>query len=87
MSTGEQHPLPTCREIVDRLPDWAEGRIPEQDAEGYQRHLELCPPCGSLARTYQSLARVARASLEVTMPEPARQRLWQLLRSRFRGPN
>jgi anti-sigma factor RsiW len=87
MSAGEQHPLPTCREVFDHLSDWAEGRIPEADAEGYRRHLELCPPCGSLARTYQSLARVARSALEVKMPEEARHRLWQLLQSRFRGPN
>jgi anti-sigma factor RsiW len=82
-----EEPLPTCREIVDRLGDWVEGRIAAGEAEGYRRHLELCPPCGSLARTYQSLAGLARTALEVRMPEPARQRLWQLLRSRFQGPN
>lgn len=83
--SGHTHSIPTCREIVDQLPDWAEGQLPEAAEEPYRRHLDLCPPCGDLARTYQALARVARAALEVRMPEAARQRLQAALRARLRG--
>jgi hypothetical protein len=79
--------VPTCREIVDGLPDWAEGKLESTQREPYQRHLELCSPCGSLARTYQALARVARGALHLEMPPEAKERLRQFLHSRLRGPN
>jgi Putative zinc-finger len=83
----EQTPIPTCREVVEYLPDWAEGRLEALQLEPYHRHLELCPPCGNLARTYRALARVARSALQVEMPAEAKVRLGQLLRSRFRSPS
>jgi hypothetical protein len=84
MNASEQ-PIPSCQEVFDRLPDWVEGRLGEQDLGPYQHHLELCPPCGHAARAYRALAGVARAALAVEMPEEARRRLRRLLLGRFRG--
>jgi anti-sigma factor ChrR (cupin superfamily) len=83
--SAEETPLPTCREVVDLLPDWAEGRLEPVRQAPYQRHLDLCHPCGDLARDYQALARVARASLEVEMPAAAKERLRRFLLSRLRS--
>lgn len=85
MSAGTTEPLPTCREVFERLPDWAEGRLAVPEVASYQRHLELCPPCGEAARQYQALAKVARAALEVKMPEAAKERLRRVLLARLRG--
>jgi anti-sigma factor ChrR (cupin superfamily) len=71
--------------VFDRLPEWAEGRLATPEVASYQRHLELCPPCGEAARQYQALAKVARAALEVKMPEAAKERLRRALLARLRG--
>lgn len=84
--TDEAHiPLPTCRELVDRLPDWAEGQLAEAEVGPYHRHLALCSPCGDLARTYQALAQVARGALQVKIPEAAARRLRAALLARLKG--
>jgi hypothetical protein len=85
--SSEDPTLPSCKEIVEGLPDWAEGRLDDLHQEPYERHLELCPPCGNLARTYRALAQVARSALAVEMPPAARDRLRKRLLARFRGPN
>jgi hypothetical protein len=77
--------LPSCREVVDSLPEWAEGSLGGAVLEPYQRHLRICPPCGSLARGYQALAGVARAALDVRMPPEARERLRRALLRPARG--
>jgi len=83
--SAEETPLPTCKEVVELLPDWAEGSLESVRREPYERHLDLCPPCGHLARTYQALARVARTSLQVEMPPAAKERLRKLVLSRLRS--
>lgn len=80
---GSASRAPSCREILDRLADWAEGHLGDGDEEPYRHHLELCPPCGSLARTYRALPAVARAALAAEMPGEARDRLRRLLLARF----
>jgi anti-sigma factor (TIGR02949 family) len=85
MPVDDSEALPTCREVVDHLPEWAEGTLPESAEASYVRHLEVCPPCGDLARSYQAVAEVARAALAVEMPEDARRRLRARLQARFRG--
>ncbi|HET9595987.1 MAG TPA: zf-HC2 domain-containing protein [Anaeromyxobacteraceae bacterium] len=76
--------IPTCRHIVEHLGEWSEGRLPEEEQRPFAVHLELCPPCAHLASEYQSLARVARAALAVTMPDEARERLVRTLAARWR---
>jgi len=85
MSAGTTDPLPTCREVFDRLPDWAEGVLAAPEVGTYQRHLELCAPCGEAARQYRAVSRVARAALEVKMPAEARERLRRALLARMRA--
>lgn len=85
MSAGHTDSIPTCREVFERLPDWAEGRLAGTELAPYERHLEVCPPCGEAARQYQALAKVARAALEVKMPDAAKERLRRAIAARLRG--
>jgi len=77
--------LPTCRHVVEHLGEWAEGRLPAEEARPFAAHLSLCPPCASIASGYQALARVARQALAVRMPDEARARLARVLAARWRG--
>ena len=83
--SGEKTEIPTCQEVVDRLGDWCEGRLPEGAAGPFATHLDLCPPCANIASTYQALSRIARAALDVDMPPDARERLRRVLAARLRG--
>jgi hypothetical protein len=75
MSEHGHGALPSCREIVDGLPAWSEGSLAGEAREQFERHFEVCPPCGAFARTYRAVAAVAKAALAVDMPEDARARL------------
>jgi hypothetical protein len=83
--SGEKTEIPTCQEVVDRLGDWCEGGLPEDAAGPFATHLDLCPPCANIASTYQALARIARAALDVKMPDEAKERLRCKLAARLRG--
>jgi hypothetical protein len=83
--TEQRTELPTCREVVDHLADWLEGRLPEGAAAPFATHLEVCPPCANIANTYHSLAHLARAALDVEMPPDARERLRRVLAARLCG--
>ncbi len=81
--TGEKRAIPTCQEVFEQLGDWCEGKLPAHAEEPYGRHLELCPPCGNIARTYQALPRIVTSALETRMPEDAKGRLYRVLASRL----
>ena len=81
--TGEKRPLPTCQEVFEGLGEWCEGELPAGADKPYHEHLELCPPCGRIARTYRALPRVAASALEARMPEDAKGRLYQALAARL----
>jgi anti-sigma factor ChrR (cupin superfamily) len=83
--SADERAIPSCQEVFERLADWAEGRLAAAEEEPVERHLRLCPPCGSFARTYRALAAVARSALAVEMPAEARARLRRVLLARFRG--
>jgi anti-sigma factor RsiW len=83
--TDEKTAVPTCREVVEHLEDWSEGRLPEADRAPFATHLHLCPPCAHIASEYRALSRVAREALAAEMPEEAKARLRRALAARFRG--
>ncbi len=83
MNAGEPESIPTCQRVVDCLPEWFEGGLPFAEEGPLERHLVVCPPCGDLARTYRRVADVARAALEVRMPQAAKERLARVLAARF----
>ena len=81
--TGEKRAIPTCREVFEGLGEWCEGSLPAHVEAPYHEHLDLCPPCGRIARTYQALSRVAASALETRMPDDAKGRLYQALAARL----
>ncbi|MDE3032332.1 MAG: zf-HC2 domain-containing protein [Acidobacteriota bacterium] len=54
----------STRHVLDRLPLWLEGDLPEREAEAIQNHLNHCPDCQAAAerlRTSQAWLREALA--------------------------
>jgi anti-sigma factor RsiW len=83
--TCEKTAIPTCQEVFELLGDWCEGKLPAPAEQPYEQHLKLCPPCASIASTYQALSRIATSALETTMPEEARERLRRAVAARMCG--
>jgi anti-sigma factor RsiW len=82
---SETPTIPTCRHVVEHLGEWAEGRLPAEEARPFAAHLELCPPCASIASAYQAISGLAREALRVEMPEEAKARLRAALAARLGG--
>ena len=50
----------TCREFVEFLADYLEGRLPEAELTRFNAHLAACPACVSYTRSYQDTVRLGR---------------------------
>jgi anti-sigma factor RsiW len=53
----------TCREFVEFLADYLDGRLPEIQLVRFNDHLARCPACVNYARTYQQAVRLGRAAI------------------------
>jgi anti-sigma factor RsiW len=58
----------TCRELVEVVSDYLEGRLPERDRELLETHLDECPYCKEyieqMRTTVRTLGRLSEDSLE-----------------------
>jgi len=50
----------TCRELVEFLAEYLEGRLPEDQLARFNGHLATCPSCVSYARSYKDTVRLGR---------------------------
>ena len=73
-----------CREAIEFLQDYAEGRLPEEIRRSFQAHLDTCPPCGDFLRSYRSTAELSRAAFEEPCAELPAELLDAILRARRR---
>ncbi len=53
----------TCREFVEFLADYLEGRLPEDQLARFNGHLAACPSCVSYARSYKDTVRLGKSVL------------------------
>ena len=57
----------SCRELVEAVTDYLEGRLPARDRERLEAHLEVCPHCveyvDQIRRTIAALGSLDTAAL------------------------
>lgn len=53
----------TCREFIEFLMDYLDGRLPEERRRIFDQHLSLCASCVNYLRSYQETVRMGRAVL------------------------
>ena len=53
----------TCREFVEFLADYLEGRLQEGQLARFNDHLARCPSCVSYTRSYQDTVRLGKSVL------------------------
>ena len=62
--------LPTCREVRERLTDYAEGALTRRERAGVWLHLLVCSACDAFYRGLLALPRLARGLLGAEGPPP-----------------
>ena len=62
----------TCREFIDFLDDYVEGKQGADVRAKFERHLEDCPHCVDYLKTYRDTISLARdvCSADPSLPPP-----------------
>jgi anti-sigma factor RsiW len=76
----------TCKELVELVTDYLEGRLPPAEVRRFDEHLELCPGCVTYVEQIRATVAVSGRLAEEDMPEGAADALlaefrdWKLAR-------
>lgn len=80
---GSVEPYISCREVIDFIIDYLDGRLSPADLRQFERHLAVCESCVAYLQTYQQTVRLARdLDEEIDLPEEL---IEAVLASRSRG--
>lgn len=69
-----------CRELVELVTDYLEGRLPEDDRARFDEHLAGCDGCGTYLAQLRQVVAVAGALEEEAIPPDARDALLRAFR-------
>jgi anti-sigma factor RsiW len=79
MDGAKGHDWKTCKECVDLLMDYLEGRLPAEDQAALDRHFQACPPCLDIQRSYRAVPHICREATAASMPPEVGERLRRFL--------
>jgi len=43
-----------CKDLCDFIAAYFDGELPDEQAEVFKKHLDLCPPCRDYLNTYRA---------------------------------
>jgi anti-sigma factor RsiW len=55
--------MPTCREVLEFLDDYREGRLPPVERQRFTAHLAACPDCVAYLDSYERTIGLVNAAL------------------------
>ncbi|HJZ86010.1 MAG TPA: zf-HC2 domain-containing protein [Polyangia bacterium] len=73
-----------CRQCVELLMDYVEGRLSPQDKVTLDEHFAKCPPCLDFMRSYRETPRIMREATATKMPVEVKQKLRLFLEQKKR---
>jgi anti-sigma factor RsiW len=60
----------SCRELVEAVTDYLEGRLPARDRERFEAHLEVCPHCAEYVdQIRRTIAALGSLDTDALAPE------------------
>jgi anti-sigma factor RsiW len=71
----------TCKELVEVVTDYVEGRLSEPDRRRFEAHLETCEGCTTYLQQMQETIRLTGVLREEHVPPRARAELLQAFRA------
>jgi len=72
----------SCRETIDLLMDYLEGRLSPEEEAALNRHFADCKPCLEFVNSYRKLPELFRHATKVAIPPQMNERLLRFLKSR-----
>lgn len=64
-----RHPHgPSCKECLDVLVDYLDGKLPPEDEAKLDAHFSACPPCIDFVDQYRGAATLARRAVSAELP-------------------
>ena len=71
---------PACREIVEVITDYLEGRLPADERARFDQHLAICRGCRAYLEQMRQVIRTAGAIREESLDANQRERLVRAFR-------
>ncbi len=75
----------TCRELVELVTDYLEGRLTRADRFQFERHIAACDGCSRYLAQMRATIRLVGRLREEDVPPPAREALLTAFRDWDRG--
>lgn len=72
---------PACREIVEVVTDYLEGRLSAEDRARFEQHLSICDGCSTYLEQIRQTIRAAGALREESLDPRQREDLLRLFRN------
>ena len=72
---------PECEEALDRLFEFIDHELPEDEIHRIGEHLKTCPPCEAEHRINEKIKRLVHTSQQETAPDALRQRVLEAIRA------
>lgn len=61
----------TCRQLIDFLDDYIDGKLPLVRTAAFKAHLMLCPDCREYLETYRRTIEISKKVMQTDEPVPA----------------
>ena len=72
---------PECEEALDRLFEFIDHELPDDEIHRIGEHLKTCPPCEAEHRINEKIKRLVNTSQHETAPDALRQRVLDAIRA------
>ena len=76
--------MKTCKEFCDMFSDYIDGDICEAECSVIEEHLQDCPPCELLFRSFRASIKMCNEGVSDEIPEKVCERLRIFLRENCR---
>lgn len=74
-------PEPECEEALDRLFEYIDHELPDEEIRRIGEHLKTCPPCETEHRINEKIKRLVNRSGADTAPDALRARILETIRA------
>ena len=72
----------TCRDTIDRLMDYVDGRLTADERRALEAHLVVCIRCREFLESYRKTPEIFKRATAVRLPTAVARRLRQALEKR-----
>jgi anti-sigma factor RsiW len=75
----------SCKHSIDRIFEFLDGSLPEEERMKVDRHFKLCPPCREFLGKYRAVPGLCQKALVQELPRETADRLTTFLRDKLKG--